>query len=827
MAVTTFGSVTIIDVTDVGELSVYPMANLPLSVIYNPDQNSFTPNWSTSNLTLTPVVYYAGTNLAMGSTGLVVTWQRQEGAAAATNLTTGETVTNGVLNVTANKFTANSTLLTYIVTAQYTEPTSQQVLIAKGQITFSLVKQASQVKFCEINGETIFKYNTAQTLVGASSITLTGTVNNVSVSEWQYKNSSGNWVKYPNSGTAETLTVNATDNTFVNDVCTVKLTTSDASTYDIHTITKLRDGAAGNSSIAAVLTNEDQMIPISKAGVADYSGCTSQIIVYEGGIDVTSGWTISVAGSSNVTFGTSKTTVDNDTVTVTAMTGSTGNITFTASKTGKTTQVKTFSLVTVAAGADGTNPTVYTLSASTLAMNKAISGALTPANVTFYGYQQTGTSKSAYSGRFQIFENITLTEYNAASPKPTAVYTSSSNESSHQYTPSSSATSILCLLFKAGGTSTRYDAQSVVITSDGATGAQGPQGEDGAPAVNVILGNYADVIPCSSANKTISQVVITIPFAGYAGTAQKAVTCSSPPTLFGKTATNTAGTSSSNGSLVYTIPAGTSISSDTGVLSLNFSCEGANVAKEYRWTRSTAATNGVSAVVLQLVSPNGYVFNNGDGTLTIQGILYEGTTEKTSSATWKWYKFTNGTYTQISGATTSTLSVAGSTVDGYASYKCEAVYGGKTYTQYYSLIDKTDPLQCTVLSSVGSQIVNKQGVGALYVRVTQNGIEIDELKTEIFSETPPQNPASGDYYWKLDKTHRTVTLMKYSGSSWATAPASDTTYNCGYKWYFRDKDGNRVTPTGLATEGKVIYIDGSLITGKLTADVEVTFPKPT
>lgn len=69
--------------------------------------------------------------------------------------------------------------------------------------------------------------------------------------------------------------------------------------------------------------------------------------------------------------------------------------------------------------------------------------------------------------------------------------------------------------------------------------------------------------------------------------------------------------------------------------------------------------------------------------------------------------------------------------------------------------------------------------------------------------------------------------MKYSSSKWSAAPASDTTYNCDYKWYYRDKDGNRVTPTGLATAGKVVYIDGSLISGKLTADVEVTYPKPT
>lgn len=820
MSITTFGTITICDVTDIGEFSVYPMANLPLSVIYDPDQSSFTPNWGTSNLVLTPVVYYAGTRLTLGSTGLSVTWQRQEGISGATNLTTGETNNNGVLTVNQNKFTANSTMLTYIVTAEYVEPTSQQTLTSQGQITFTLNKMASSVKSCSITGESIFKYNSSQSLVGSSSITLTATVTNVSISQWQYKNSSGNWVQYPSSGTGTTLTVNATHSTFVNNVCTVKLTTSDANVYDIHVITKLYDGAPGSGTIAAVLTNEDQMIPMNSQGVpTSYSGATSRIIVYEGGSDVTSSYTISTTSDQNITFTRSSNAATNDTVTVTGMSGSAGNIYFTATK-GTTTLNKTFSLIGIQGGADGVTPTIYSLDASTYAMNKNISNVLTPSSVKFYAYQQTGGSKTEYSGRFKIFENISLAEYDAASPKPSAAYTSTSNESTHSYTPSSSATSILCLLFQGGGTTTRYDAQSVVITSDGQTGQQGPQGQTGASAINVILGNYADVIPCTSANKPAAQTTITIPFSAYEGTTRIAVTCTSPPKLLGVTATNTAGTASSDGSLVYVLPTSTSVSAATGTLSLSFSCKGNTIVKEYRWTRSTAATNGEDAVFLQLYSPNGYIFENGGGTLTIEGVLTKGSTDVTSSVTtWKWEKYVSGTWTTVSGATTRTLSVNGNTVDGYACYRCTATYSSKNYIQYYSLMDKTDPLQCTVLSSVGSQILNGQGVGALYVRVTQNGYEIDNMNTEVFSENPPANPSSGDYYYALDKTNKTVTLKKYNGSSWAT---QSETWNCTYTWYFRDKDGNRITPAGLSSSGKIIYIDGTLIDKKLTADVEVT-----
>ena len=78
MAQTTYGSITLVDLTDVGQLSVYPTSNMPLSIIYDPDQNSYTPNWGTSstNLILTPVIYYNNTALTASTTGVTITWRR-------------------------------------------------------------------------------------------------------------------------------------------------------------------------------------------------------------------------------------------------------------------------------------------------------------------------------------------------------------------------------------------------------------------------------------------------------------------------------------------------------------------------------------------------------------------------------------------------------------------------------------------------------------------------------------------------------------------------------------------------------------------------------
>lgn len=822
-----FGSISIVDVSDVGEFSVQPMSNLPLTVVYNPNQNSYTPNWGSSTLTITPAIYYAGQALTPGTTvGLSVNWQKQIGVGAITDISSaaGETITNGALSVSQNQFASSSIMVTYIVTATYTEQSLGTTLTAKGQITFALVSNASNLKNIEIVGESIFKYNTSQAIVGATSITLTANTSNVDITAWQYQNATGNWVTYPNSGTSTTLTVNAIDNVFSNDKCIIKVTTNDNSVYDLHTITKLRDGAAGSETVSAVLTNDDQMVPFDKTGTGDFSSARSQIIIYEGGQDVTASWSIGSSWDSSVTATRSTTTSNNDTVAVTGLSGSTGNVTFTCTKTGYNSITKTFSLVKVESGADGVTPTIYSLEASALAMNKNTSNAFNPASVTFSAYQQTGgNNKTSYSGRFKIFENISLAEYNAAVPKPSAKYTSTSNESSYTYTPSTSATSILCILYAAGATTTQLDSQQVVITSDG---QRGPQGQTGTSGVAIILGNYADVLSCSNSNTLLTQHVITIPFTAYEGTTRIACAASAP-TLLGVNPVVTNSTTTSDGSIVWTLPANTSVPSANGVISMTFTAtaSGGNVqiVENYSWSRNTASKDGENAVLLQIFTPNGTnIVTDVVTSVTLQGQLLDGSTDVTneSGITWAWAKFQNGAYSTISGATSSSYVVSGSTVDSYASFRCSATYGGKTYVAYFSVFDKTDPIQISVLSSIGTQIVNGQGVGAIYVKVSRNGNEIDQMKSERFLTANPTGAKSGDYYYKLDEVNKTVKLMKYT-SSWAE---SSETYAGTYTWSWRDKDGNVVTSVNgyaLPTTGKVIYIDGDMIDNKIIADVEV------
>ena len=896
-----YGSITIVDITDIGEFSVYPKCNLPTTVIYSPDSGNYTPNWQTNNLVITPVAYYAGTQQSSNITWI---WERQEGStgtrATVVSGTNGETIdSNGVLTVSANKFPNGSTYsqLTYFVTATYPNSASNlgKDLVAEGQITFSKVEQGTSAKIARITGDNIFKYdkNGALTPSGAT-ITLTGTVTNCNITAWQYKNSSGNFVTYPNSGTTSTLTVSPSDAVFVGDKATIKLVTNDNDTYDIFSIYKLYDGAAGTATLTAVLTNEDQMIAANSNGTPiSYNGAVSTVRILMGGDDITKDATITITSDNGIGFTSSKsdnTYVSNDTATVNAMTVSSGNVyfqctgyaqrqdlnadTYVASKfyikSGNTYTLatgaynasttyyeyydlnKTFSLIKITAGADAQSFTIYELKINALALNKDISNVFTPNSFTASAEQTLVTTTSAtttpFEGKFRITES-----YNTEGASDSVEYITSNTESSKTYTPSGPAVSRIKVELLDTAGSNVLDTQTVVITANGATGAQGPNGPAGANAISILMGNEAEVIACTNSNYPVAQTTITIPFGAYEGTTRVAATVNRPK-LFNISPSNTStdATASSDGSLVYVIPTSTLISNASGLLNLTFTCRGQSFNKVFSWTRSSAAKNGVDGVTMLLFTPNGTLFDNGEGTVTVEGYLQSGATNVTSSTTWKWFQWlpnsatppvydyrelptTAGTeqnpnYAYYSG---KDLTILPQAINGYGSFKVTAVYGGKTYTQYISITDKTDPIQVSVHSTLGTQLVNGQGSGAIYARVTRNEEEIDPIGDTAIS-TGTSNPTggnNGDHYIKLNETDKTATLYYKDGGSWKIQPIEAT-----YEWTFRKADNTPIndsttlaarfgssynSTTGKVT-GKCIYIDKTTVVNKLTADVMVT-----
>lgn len=764
-----YGSITLTDVTDISELSIYPKSNLPQSIIYSPDQNSFTPNWSESNLILSPSIWYGGEQLSTTDNLVTITWSRREGIGAVTALTTGETVSDGTMVVSGetipkgtlvvnqNKFTENSTMITYIVAVSYQEPTLSQALTAQDEITFTMTKQASTVKSATITGETIFKYNGDGTIKGTPTITLNGRVtgSGVNISAWQYQQSNGSWATYPNSTTSPTLTVRESDLVFTNDKCVIRLYTTDEDIYDYHTITKLKDGAAGTDTISAVLTNEDQMIPVSSSGTADYSDATSRIIIYESGEDVTSQWSIAVSyDSNNLTVTTSTTTAANDTVTITNMVGATGTISFTATKTGHDPILKQFSVIKIESGADGKSPTVYSLEPSTLVLNKTIgtTPTFTPSSVRFYAYQIKEQTKSIYKGRFKIYENVLAKDITSSTQ---AKYTSDSDENSgyHDYTPSASCTSIVCILYESGGTSTKLDTQTITVTTDGQTGKQGDKGDDGTDALNIIVGNSYDGIPVDGDGKTTSAYTILIPFAGYQGTAKVATTVVNPPTLFGIAPTTTNATTSADGSIQYIIPAETSITNDNGVVTFTFKFTEANktVTYDYSWGKARQGKDGgrwYSGTKITGTSTTATIFADSGITSAVIGDMYLNTSTyntyrctvggNASAAKWIYVNNIKGTTGKgISSITNQYyLSTSDTTQsDGSWSDTPQTYIEGRYYwTRSHIVWDdggsptNTTPVLDNALTDANANAIDARKVATNYLSIDNTGIMVANMQ---------------------------------------------------------------------------------------------------
>lgn len=888
--VTSYGSITIVDITDIGEFSVYPRCTLPTTVIYSPDSGTngtYTPDWATNNLVITPVAYYAG---APQTTGITWTWERQEGLSGTrTTVVSGqnnETIaSNGTLTVSANKFPAGSTYsqLTYIVTATYPDSQSGlgRNLVAEGQITFSKIQQGTSAKVARINGDNIIKYASDGSITSPldanqkSYITLTGTVVNCTISGWKYKNgnswstyptkTSASPATYPSGSTGATLNVYEDDSVFSGDRVTIKLETNDNDTFDEFTIYKLRDGAAGSSTLTVVLTNEDQMIPANSNGspinIAQ-SGATSQIKVLRGGVDVTSseGWSISTSSDTGITFTRSATAQTNDTVTVTGMSNelTAGNIYFTATHTsGSTTETlnKTFSLVKVKGGADASTFTIYNLSIDALALN--YNGAnFTPSSFTASAFQTVVSATNATTSAFSQAKWKITESYNNGTADAVKVATSAAATATKTYTPSGPTVSkIKVELYDSGGTN-KLDSQTVVVTTDGETGPQGPSGNDGEDAISILLGNEAEVFACNNSNYPLSQITVSIPFGAYKGTARTAASVTSVQLLgINPHSDSHAANSSSDGLIKYVIPTTKQITDNSGLLNLEFTCEGQIFNKVFSWTRSSAAKDGIDGVTMLLFTPDGTLFENGTGEITVEGYLQSGITNVTNSATWKWYQYlpnnanppvysytelptTAGTqqnpnYAYYSG---KDLTVLPNAIDGYGSFKVEAVYnngsGNKTYTQYISLTDKTDPVQISVHSTLGTQLVNGQGSGALYVRVTRSGEEIDPIgDTAISAGTAnPSGGDNGDHYIKLDEANKTATLYYKDGGSWKVQPLTAT-----YEWSFRNAQNQPITDSTTLTNkfknaynsttgkvtGKCLYLDKTTVDNKITADVKV------
>ena len=412
---------TFVDITDQRKLSAYITSNLPKTQSEDPNvlPHTYAPSWATTNLILTPVVFLDQTSIPLGSTGLTIQWKRKDGTAAETALTTGESVSGGILTVNQNKLAASSSgMITYICYISYYDSETHNTVNISADLTYTLVRNAENAKLAYITADTyVFKYDSDSTLVGATQATLTGQVQGVTITKWQYKNSSGNWTDYPTTSdnasiTGGTLVVKPTHSVFNDNVAQIKLVTSDADVYDTITITKLYDGAqgepgtpgsAGSGGLSVILSNEAQTIPCTSAGaVAAATTVTIPFAAYEGieqkaatctvgtlpsGVTVSSNTpaTATTAGSVVLSFAKNATLGGANVLT--------GTIPLTFSVSGQSV-TKTFAWTKAKAGTNGESAVVFSVYAPNGTIVQNQSGSLTLATSAYLG--ATAISNATY-----------------------------------------------------------------------------------------------------------------------------------------------------------------------------------------------------------------------------------------------------------------------------------------------------------------------------------------------------------------------------------------------------------------------------------------------
>jgi hypothetical protein len=221
------------------------------------------------------------------------------------------------------------------------------------------------------------------------------------------------------------------------------------------------NGTNGVNAITGFLNNQTATVPANSAGtVSTFVNAVSTMYVYVGSTDDSANWTYTKEDGTGITS-----TISGRTVTVTGLSSDTGYITITASRSGYTSIPQIFTVTKAKTGVAGNDATAYWLTNSVAAIQRNINGSYSPTTITVYGYSATGTNSPAlYAGRFKIYEDGSLK------------YTSSGNESSSTYTPSSASISNFKVeLYLAGGTTTKIDEQIIPVVSDGATGATGAQ----------------------------------------------------------------------------------------------------------------------------------------------------------------------------------------------------------------------------------------------------------------------------------------------------------------------------------------------------------------
>lgn len=750
--------ITFIDLTDTRALSVNLACNLPTTQIKDISNNTYTPDWSTTPLTLTPQIYLGSAELQLNTSGLSIQWQRQDGVESPSILVTGETVSNGTLTVSQNKLTVStSNFITYICTVTY------DGLESVARVSFNLTTSGAN----GTNGVSAYvhiKYGTSMTpsvLLDTPSEYMgiySGSSATPPTSYTSYR-----WFKIKGEdGTSVKILGSAYYNGDLTDDNIGKIVSIYSDEEFTHII-----------NIAAYPTLADGDAYIVDGYLCVYSSdndsfiCAGQVQGPQGNPGITYYTWIKYADSE-----TSSTLYDTPTAVPNLKYIGIAYNKLTPTPSNVYTDYNWAKFV----GDDGAGAQYVIVNGDQIFKSVDNGVTYTPSAITL--------TATLYGGltHYQWYKNDVI--INGATE---ATYVVSATDFTSMAT------------YKCVSENNHYDSITLVKLSDGVVG-------DAASIAfltneNMVFLANSDGVALSSTN--ICNVV------AYTGNT-KVTPIIGDPIGIPDGVTLTIGDEIANEiPLTISVKSGTNLTS-SGVIYLPISSPVSTVLP-LKWQKSTAAKN---AITFQLYAPNGYLLSKEISALTLETFAYDGSSLITTGATYLWSQQIDGEWVVLEGQTKPSLNLTKADVLKSCSYKCIMTYKDNVYSATATVQDKSDTYSSVLCVSGNIQSSSAENYWVVYSMVYSEEAEVDPLLGTI-SITAPETPLVDEYWYAVDEANLTVQLKRFTGLTWIDV---ENAQQLDYSWNIV---GNGNTHIALGDTNKVQILSAHDFTSTVTLLCEV------
>lgn len=257
----------------------------------------------------------------------------------------------------------------------------------------------------------------------------------------------------------------------------------------------------------------------------------------------------------------------------------------------------------------------------------------------------------------------------------------------------------------------------------------GEQGNPGTPALNVVVANESQSIPCTNAGLVSKQMLLEIPFTGYEGFTKIAceVTVGELPSGISHTVENA--TPEMDGKVILNVAKNATLGGAdilNGVINLTFTLKGQSVVKQFSWTKTKDGANGSARVYM--LQPSTLIVKKLSGDkFSPEAVTFSG-----------FYKDGNAAATnEYSGRFIIERSINGTTFETvYTSSKDEAI-------SIYKVQKDDAAIKCTLCAS--GSITNKLDYQT--VTVLNDGSNTNSGGVNLVEET---NRGDKNWRWNME-----------------------------------------------------------------------------